>query len=589
MMELSALNWATPPGALLLLAPLLLAALAWRRRQKLAAWADPQLQPWAVASRGESGGNWRRIVEVFAWLLLALAAAGPRLPLDDGGGADTPGNVRHVMSVMVALDVSASMAATDVAPNRLQRARLELADLSRRLKGERVGLALYAGRSGVLLPPTDDAPLFARALDLADTDLFEDAGSNVGAALDVAGAALAKEKTRSRAVLLVTDAEADSLVGPAREAAHAAAMRLKAAGIPLYVLGVGSTPGAPIPVADGSGGWVERDGVQVISRTDGAAYAELAQLTGGRYVAAGDGDSDWESLYDQGIARLPAESVAPDQVRAWQPLFTWPLACALVLFGLARLPRLSRRNALPAAAVLLALGATAAHEARADEAQAWQAYRAERWGEAARLYGEIGGYAGQMGAGAAAWKLKDYGGAARHYGAALLLARNDQQRYDALYNLGNANYGLTHWQTAAEAYRAVLRARPKDEYAAGNLVRAENQLRKRRNLPPLKTDLRLHAGIAAEGGEINTDWDREGPIQEFAPTPGGLQGDRAAAAGATLNAEQAAAQRAELDARRLQSGLAKLERLEERPRALIKGLLKQDTPPDAGALELMPW
>lgn len=592
MVDAAALDWATPLGALVLLAPLLLAVQAWRRRHKLAAWADPHLLPWAVASQGESVANWRRFAELVAWLLLALAAAGPRLPLDDAG-ADAPDTPRHVMSLMVALDVSASMAATDVAPDRLQRARLKLVDLSRRLKGERVGLALYAGRAGVLLPPTDDTALFVRALERVDTGLFEAAGSNVGAALDVAAAALAREKTRSRAILLVTDAESDSLAGPARDAAHAAAGRLKAAGIPLFVLGVGSAAGGPIPLADGSGGgWAERDGVQVISRADGPAYAALAQTSGGRYVAAGDGDGDWQSLYDQGIARLPGDNTPPDRVRAWQPLFAWPLGLALALFALAHLPRWTRSASAPTAAVLLAFTLAAPHDASANDAparQAHAAYRAERWGEAAQHYAKVGGYAGQMGAGAAAWMLKDYGGAARHFGAALLLARDERQRTDALYNLGNASYGLARWQVAAEAWRAVLQARPNDEHAAANLVRAERQLQRRRDLAPLKTDLRLRAGIAAEAGEINIDWDREGPVQEFAPTPGGPRGDRASAAGATLDAAQAAARQAALDARRLQSGLTKLERVEERPRTLVKGLLKQDTPPDAVSIDLMPW
>lgn len=591
MPDLAHLDWATPLGGLLLAAPLLLAALAWRRRQKLAAWADPDLLPWAVASRGEHRRDWRRAVDALAWLLLALAAAGPRLPLDDAGTPESPVAARHIMSVMVVLDVSASMAATDVAPNRLQRARLELADLAKRLKGERVGLILYAGRAGVMLPPTDDASLLTRALEQVGADLFEEPGSNVAAALDLAAAALATEKTGSRAVLLLTDAETDSTAGSAGEAARAAAARLKQAGVPLFVLALASPAGAVIPLADG--GFAQRDGAQVVSRPDVRGHADLAQLAGGRYVAVTDGDDDWITLYDDSIARLPGDGVTSERVRAWQPLFTWPLALSLLLFLLAHLPRGLRRGVLPAAApvLLLALCFTPGHDAQANESQqaAWDAYKAERWGEAAKLYTDVGGHVGQMGAGASAWKLKDYGGAARHFGAALLLARDATQRFDALYNLGNASYALTRWQAAAEAWRAVLQARPNDERAAANLVRAEAQLKKRRDLAPMKTDLRLRPGISAEGGELNLDWNREGPVQEFERDPAGPQVDRNRAGGAQLTGEQAAARRAELDARRLQSGLAKLERLEERPRTLLRGLLKQDTPPAASGVELLPW
>jgi Ca-activated chloride channel family protein len=208
--NLEQLDWATPWGALLLLVPLALAGMAYRRRAKLAAWADPHLQPWAVAAKGEGERrNGRRLAAWLAWGLLALAAAGPRLPLEETVDKRS-GPARHVVSVMVALDVSASMAAADIAPDRLTRARLELADLTKRLSGERLGLVLYAGEAGLLLPPTDDASLFDRALSQAGPELIEAQGSDVAAALELAAQKLGSEKIKRRAVLLVTDAEAST-------------------------------------------------------------------------------------------------------------------------------------------------------------------------------------------------------------------------------------------------------------------------------------------------------------------------------------------------------------------------------------------
>ena len=280
-MDYSQLDWATPWGALFLLVPVALAWLAYRRRARLEAWAEPPLQPWAVAAKGTGEGrNWRSYAAWLAWALLAVAASGPRLPLQ-ADAADTRTAGRHVVSVLVALDVSASMAAGDLAPDRLTRARLELADLTKRLQGERLGLLLYAGEAGLLLPPTDDAGLFVRALGQAAPDLIEAQDSNPAAALELAAHILGKEKIRSRAVLLVTDADNDSLAGPLAEAARKAAQNLKAAGIPLFVL-VASTPaGAAIPLADGGfaehdGGFAERGGVPVASRPALAAYAGLA-------------------------------------------------------------------------------------------------------------------------------------------------------------------------------------------------------------------------------------------------------------------------------------------------------------------------
>lgn len=584
---LAQLDWATPWGALLLLAPLALAAMVWRRRARLEAWADPHLQPWAVAAKAASEG--RRVRGIAAWLawgLLALAAAGPRLPLEQPADRDNT-SVRHVMSVMVVLDVSASMSAADVAPDRLTRARLELADLSRRVAGERLGLLLYAGEAGQLLPPTDDMSLFDRALEQAGPDLIEAPGSSVVAALDLAAQKLAGERTGSRAVLLVTDAEADSLGGTLADAARKAATRLKAAGIPLYVLVVASRQGAAIPLRDG--GFAERDGAQVLSRPALDAYAALARMTGGRLAEASDGDADWQDLYGGGIATLPGEAVAVEKARAWRTLHAWPLLLSLLLFMLAWLPR-----ALPV--LLLVLTLQPAQDAYAADVQtaahaesiAWQAYQAGNFSDAVGLYGKVGGYAGQMGAGAASWKLKDYAASARHFGAALLLARNAAERTNALYNLGNAHFALARWQTAVEAYRTVLQARPEDRRAQVNLAEAERQLA-RYKTTPLNTDLRGRRGSIAQG-ETSTDWDKELAMPEFEPPEDTLlkePGD--GVQGARLRGGQAGRTGVALDARRLQSGLGKLERLQEHPRTLLKGLLKQDRAGAPNEMELPPW
>lgn len=593
MAWLAQLDWATPWGGLLMLAPALLAWLAWRRRQQLAHWAEPHLLPWAVAKAGAGAArDWRRALDWLAWLLLALAAAGPRLPLE--AQADGQTSARHAMSLMVVLDVSASMAASDVAPDRLARARLELADLAARLQGERLGLILYAGRAGLLLPPSDDPALFARAVEQAGPDLLDAPGSHLAAGLDLAYATLNADRSHQRAVLLLTDADADSLAGPAGEAARTSAAKLAQAGIPLFILGIASAAGAPVPLPDG--GYAERDGAQVVSRPAAEAYRALAG--GGRYAGVQDGDGDWAELYDAGIASLPGDAIPPERARAWQPLFHAPLAAALALFLIAHLPKAPPRALVRALSLLLpALLLPAlllppdAHAAQAAEADlAWQAWRAGRYPEAQAHYLRQGGYPGQMGAGAAAWRLKDYAAAARHFGAALLLARGDGQRLDALYNLGGAHYGLGHWQTAVEAYRAILQARPRDARAAANLAEAERQAARVRNDDPAASDLRGRRGQLMQG-VVNLDWDSDSAVKELAPTPAGVLVDRAAPAqGARLQAAAPTpAQRAEADARRLQSGLKKLELLDDRPRTLLQGLLKQDAASGGPALELAPW
>lgn len=612
--ELHLVQWRFPWGALVLLLPLLLGWLARRRRQRLASYAEPHLLPWAVVSGTQPAATrGRSSVELLAWALLALAAAGPRIMAPTPDATAGPVTTPHVVDVMVVLDVSASMGATDIAPDRLSRARLELTDLLRRLQGERLGLLLYAGQAGLLLPPTDDPVLFERALSQAGPDLLEAPGTDVARALRLAQQALtpdavsgAPTQPRGRAVLLVTDAETSSLDGAAAEAAQQAAEELHAADIALFVLAVASAHGAPVPLAGGA--QAIRDGVPVLNQPAVRAYSRLAQGSGGQLAMVTDGDADWKALYDDGMARLPGASVATGSVRAWRELFALPLGLALALLLWARLPPAARRS-LPPAGLLLAvwLGsmlssrpADAADQAPREGASsivqaAAQAYRHGQWRQALPLFERQGGYAGYMGAGAAAWKLRDYATAARYFSSALLLARTDTERDDALYNLGNAHFGQGRWSSAAQAWRAVLLSRPGDARAAANLVHAEAQLSKHRGMAPMKSDLRGRRGFLAEGqvsvdGVVPSDLDESMRLPDIPPGPGAGAGPDAAGARLDDGAATPDAPPVLLNPQRLQSGLVKLERLEDRKRQLLQGLLKQDRVPEtSAALGRAPW
>ena len=527
------LHWRDPLWLGLAAVPLLFGWWRRRRRARLLRYADAELLPWAVArSEVEKEGRLRALAQVLAWILLALAAAGPRLPLELHDGQPM---ARHLLTMMVVLDVSASMRATDMAPrgdsdflwaeahekpyapDRLARARLELLDWLSRLQGERVGLIVYAGEAGVLLPPTDDPTLLRRAIDQAEPSLIDAQGTNLAAALDLARTQLLAAPGQARAILLVTDAEAGSFDA----AAQAAATALRKGRVPVFVLGMGSEAGAPVPLPDG--GFAERDGVQVLSRMDASPYRELAQATGGRFAAVSDGDADWSALHDRGIASLPGDAIAPGHATAWRELYAWCLAPALALLMAVSLPR--RVVALIALAVWGL--AAAPSDALADEAAAWQAWQQKHYASAQTLYAQVGGYTGRMGAGAAAWRQADYAAAARHFGAALLLAADDRQRADALYNLGNALYARGQWQAAFEAFETVLRMRPGDARARANLDYAGQHLRRQRPETPMQSDLGGRRGFLAEG-RIQLDGQPANLPDEPEPAPPGVQLDRSA-------------------------------------------------------------
>lgn len=587
------LHWREPLWLGLAAVPLLFTWWRLRRRARLLRYADADLLPWAasVPGAGPSSGV-RGWAHALAWLLLALAAAGPRTPLELRDGQASP---RHLLTVMVVLDVSASMRATDIAPqgnsgflraeareqsyapDRLTRARLELLDWLSRLQGERVGLIVYAGEAGLLLPPTTDTALLQRAIAQADPRLIEAQGSNLGAALDLARAQLGSAPGKAKALLLVTDAES----GSADAAAQAAVQALGKTGWPLFVLGVGSEAGAPVPLPEG--GFAEQDGVQVQSRMLAVPYRQWAQTSGGRFAAVSDGDVDWTALHDRGIAALPGDALPSGLSAAWREWYAWCLAPALVLFMAVSLPR--RVVAVVALAVCGA--AISPSSAWADEALAWQAWKQKQYGSAQTLYTQVGGYAGQMGAGASAWMLADYAVAAGHFEAALLLAADNKQRIDALYNLGNAHYGEGQYAIAIEAYEAVLRARPQDANARTNLGWAMQRLRRKPAEKPMHSDLRGRRGMLAEG-QIPLDGEPGWRREDTRSDPLGVQLDRSKiTSGARAQAGANSRQPMSVNAQLAGSGLKKLDRLEDRPDAMLKNLLKQDARHDG--VERPPW
>jgi Ca-activated chloride channel family protein len=473
--ELAQLSWRAPWWGLLALVPLLLAILLRLRRDKVRHYADAALLPWAMEAGFDTAGDRRRrLIYGIAWILLACAAAGPRAPLvlSDGTAAQAALQQRHEMDVMVVMDVSLSMGAGDVSPDRLQRGKLELEDWLTHLRGERIGLVVYSGSAGVLMPLGQDYRVFRFYLAQVSSTLFANGGNDLAGALDLARTQLSRSRATSRAVLLVSDAEASALSGPAGAAVAEEVEHLRQAGVRLFVLGVGTTQGATIPLRDG--GEAQQDGAPVISRMDGDGFAQLAQSTGGAFTPVEDGDGDWRQLYDNGILTLPGDVPRKEEVRAWRELYGWFLLPALLLFILARVD-LGKTPASSGTTMLLVLGLAAVfpHQAKAADDvmhSAFAAYSQKQYARAQTLYGGLHGYAARMGEGAAAYRRKDYPHAVRQYTTALLLSVTPRERADALYNLGNSFYRMNNLRAAGDAYQDVLRERPTDGDARHNLA-----------------------------------------------------------------------------------------------------------------------
>jgi len=206
------------------------------------------------------------------------------------------------VDLFVLLDVSRSMTAEDIAPNRLDRAKLDIRDLLEKLPGDRVGLIAFAGKPSVKVPLTTDQGFFLDVLEDIDTSSAPRGGSLIGDAIRKGIESMPERADRDQVMLLITDGEDhDSFPGKAAE--HAAER-----GIKIFTVGMGDTKeGARVPVRDESGKLKylkDKDENIVWSKMDQTLLKTIALDTGGAYVAAGTQAYDLGEVYEDNLAEL---------------------------------------------------------------------------------------------------------------------------------------------------------------------------------------------------------------------------------------------------------------------------------------------
>jgi Ca-activated chloride channel family protein len=235
---------------------------------------------------------------------------------------------RQGVDIMVAIDVSQSMRAQDLSPNRLSRAKREIVDLLQLLEGDRIGLLVFAGVAFVQCPLTVDYQAVEMFLDHLSTDLIPVPGTAIGAAIRQATTSLTEsdsDESAGKALILITDGE-DHGSEPL-----AAAQAAKEAGIEIYTIGVGAREGAPVPSKDG--GFVrDKSGQIVLSRLQDQELKEIAEVTDGRYVRSVSGDFDLDQIYFNSIKQnLTKGTLYEKRERLWYERFFWFSALAIFL------------------------------------------------------------------------------------------------------------------------------------------------------------------------------------------------------------------------------------------------------------------
>ena len=259
-----------------------------RKQRQLTEFGDPELMAQLMPDASKSRPIWKFGMLILALILLIVAAARPQY------GQKEKTVKRQGIEVMVALDISNSMLAEDVAPNRLDRAKQMLSKMIDNMEDDKVGLVVFAGDAFTQLPITCDYVSAKMFLNTISPTLIPTQGTAIGAALQTAITSFgAQESEAGRAIILITDGENHE------DDAIAAAKKAKELGMQVFVIGIGKPEGAPIPKPGTNDYFKDRAGQVVVSRLNEEMCQQIAAAGNGAYVRCDNTNTAMRALQQE--------------------------------------------------------------------------------------------------------------------------------------------------------------------------------------------------------------------------------------------------------------------------------------------------
>jgi len=428
--------------------------LSFKNKLNQGHWAemcDAELLPYILQDKPVQQSRWLFGSLSLAAMLAIIALAGPtweRLP--------TPA-FRSDAALVIALDLSQSMYASDIKPSRLVRARYKIADILRQRKDGLTALVVYSGDAFTVTPLTHDFATIENQLSSLSPNIMPSSGKNTAAALNQAAELLQQAGQQEGSILLISDGVNNESIAELTKIS--AAYRLS-------VLGVGSSEGAPVKLA--AGGFLkDNEGNILVPKLDRSTLAQLAAKGNGVYVDISDTDSDINRL----LASLDKPHLAGESssdsglIEQWKEQGVWLLLLILPLAAL------SFRKGILVFLMVLILPLPQTSYAfgwqdlwATDDQQAQQAFKNQQFEQAAKQFQDT------------EWKAAAQYKAGQYQQAAETLKSVESAR--GLYNQANALAKLGQLEEAKKGYEKSLAIEPNNEDAKKNLALVEEALKK---------------------------------------------------------------------------------------------------------------
>ena len=240
---------------------------------------------------------------------------------------------REGADIMVCLDVSNSMLAQDLTPNRLERSKIAIENMVNKLQGDRLGIIVFAGEAYVQLPITTDYSTAKLFLDGINTKIVPTQGTNIADAINKAVESFGKDEGKNKAIVVITDGENNE---DAKESAVDAAEEASKKNIVIHTIGVGSESGVPIPnIIDGvvSGFKKDNEGNTIVTKLDPKILQDISAATNGVYVQASSSDIGLDNILNK-ISELDKKQLESKMYSDYEDQFQWFLGAAFLFLAL---------------------------------------------------------------------------------------------------------------------------------------------------------------------------------------------------------------------------------------------------------------
>ncbi|MCM8780414.1 MAG: VWA domain-containing protein [Candidatus Omnitrophica bacterium] len=296
-----------------------------KRRKALERFADKNLLVVLISSFDVRKHRLKIIMIIFSFCLMIFALMRPQW------GFKWQKIQRKGLDIMIAVDVSKSMLAEDIKPNRLERVKLALVDFVRHLKGDRIGLIAFAGTAFVQCPLTMDYDGFLLSVKALDVNTIPKPGTSITAAIRQAIESYEGGFKKYKVLIIITDGEDHE--GDPLKAAELA----KEEGIRIFCIGIGTPEGELIPITDDNGNKIflkDKTGAVVKTRLDETVLQKIALATGGSYVRSGPKEFGLDLIYNQRLSEMERRELESKMAKQYEERFQLPLLLAfLFLIG----------------------------------------------------------------------------------------------------------------------------------------------------------------------------------------------------------------------------------------------------------------